>query len=121
MWAIFKVIIEFVTILLFFLFYFSGLQGMWDLSPPTRDQTHTPCLGRRSLNHWTARELPWVLFFFLSRALELTQVSQVVQPADALPTLSFKGDGKCWSCWEGEGLIVGVWVVFEGEGCLCCC
>ena len=22
------------------------------------DQTHTPCIGRQSLNHWTAREVP---------------------------------------------------------------
>ena len=31
---------------------------MWDISSPTRDQTRTPCIGRRSLNHWTAREIP---------------------------------------------------------------
>ena len=30
--------------------------GMWDLSSPTRDWIHTPCFGRRSLNHWLARE-----------------------------------------------------------------
>ncbi|XP_068416960.1 uncharacterized protein [Eschrichtius robustus] len=29
--------------------------GMWDRSSRTRDQTHTRCIGRRSLNHWTAR------------------------------------------------------------------
>ena len=33
-------------------------RGMWDLSSLTRDGTHTPCLGRQSLNHWTAREVP---------------------------------------------------------------
>ena len=26
--------------------------------PLTRDQTHTPCIGRRRLNHWTTREVP---------------------------------------------------------------
>ena len=31
---------------------------MWDLSSLTRDRTHTPCIGRRSLNHWTTREVP---------------------------------------------------------------
>ena len=36
----------------------SWLRGMWDLSSPTRGQTHTPCIGRRTLNHWTAREVP---------------------------------------------------------------
>ena len=33
-------------------------QGMWDLSSPTRNWTGTPCIGRQSLNHWTAREVP---------------------------------------------------------------
>ena len=31
---------------------------MWDPSSLTRDQTHIPCIGRRILNHWTAREVP---------------------------------------------------------------
>ena len=25
---------------------------------PTRDQTHVPCIGRWTLNHWTTREAP---------------------------------------------------------------
>ena len=32
--------------------------GMWNLSSLTRDQTCTPCIGRQSLNHWTATEVP---------------------------------------------------------------
>ena len=28
-----------------FFFVFVVLHGMWDLSSPTRDQTHTPCTG----------------------------------------------------------------------------
>ena len=32
--------------------------GMWDLGSPTRDWTCNPCTGRRSLNHWTVREVP---------------------------------------------------------------
>ena len=28
------------------------------LVPCTRDRTHTSCIGRRILNHWTAREVP---------------------------------------------------------------
>ena len=35
---------------------------MWDLNSPTRDQTHTPCIGRQSLNHWTTREVPFFYF-----------------------------------------------------------
>ena len=43
-----------------FMFWFFWSRGMWDLSSPTRDQTRTPCIGRCSLNHWTAREaLNW--------------------------------------------------------------
>ena len=39
-------------------FVFFWWKGMWDLSSLTRDQIHTPCIGRWSLNHWTAREVP---------------------------------------------------------------
>ena len=31
---------------------------MWDLSSPTRDRTHDPCIERQSLNTWTTREVP---------------------------------------------------------------
>ena len=54
---IFKVFIEFVTVLL--LFYVLGFwpQGMWDLISLTKDRTHTHCIGKRSLNHWTTRKV----------------------------------------------------------------
>ena len=66
MWTIFKVFIEFVTILLlFFYILVFWLQGMWDLSSLMRDQTRTPCIGRQSLNHWITREVPFSLRFFL--------------------------------------------------------
>ena len=45
----------------FFVFFF-WLQGMWDLSSLTRDRTHTPCIGKWSLNYWTAREVPHGFF-----------------------------------------------------------
>ena len=66
MWTIFKVFIEFVTILL--LFYVLGfwLRGTWELSSPTRDRTRTPCIGRQSLNDWTAKEVPVRLLWILS-------------------------------------------------------
>ena len=41
-----------------FMFWFFWPWDMWDLSSLTRDQTHTPCIRRQSLNHWTAREVP---------------------------------------------------------------
>ena len=40
----------------------SLLCGMWDLSSPTRDQTHDLCIIRRILNQWTTREGPMEFF-----------------------------------------------------------
>ena len=42
----------FLQVLFIYLFSFSDAPcSMWDLSSLTRDQTHTPCIGRQSLNH----------------------------------------------------------------------
>ena len=58
MWTICKVFIEFVTILLlFYVFWFFGHEACGNLSSLTRGRTHSPCIGRQSLNHWTAREV----------------------------------------------------------------
>ena len=46
MWTILKVFIEFVTVLLLLYVLDFWLGGMWDLSFPTREQTHTQPL------HW---------------------------------------------------------------------
>ena len=58
LWAIFKVFIEFITILLLFYVLIFLATSMWDLSSPTRDQTFIPCARRQSYNHWTTREVP---------------------------------------------------------------
>ena len=63
MWTVFKVLTEFVTILLLSYVLVFWQQDMWDLSSPTRDRTLTPYIGRRSLNHWTARAVPSTLHF----------------------------------------------------------
>ena len=49
-----------MTLLLFyFLFIILAVpRGMRDLSSLTRDPTHAPAVEARSLNHWTAREVP---------------------------------------------------------------
>ena len=41
--------------------------GMRNLSSLTRDPTHVPCIRRRILNHWAAREVPrsYVFYYFL--------------------------------------------------------
>ena len=59
--------IEFVIILLLFYALFFWLQGMWHLSSPTRDQTHTLCIGRQRLNHWIAGEVPHVFILICIR------------------------------------------------------
>ena len=59
MWTIFfEVFFVFVTTLLLLYVLVFWPWGMWDLSYLTWDQTCTPCIGRWSLNHWTAREVP---------------------------------------------------------------
>ena len=59
MCTIFKVFIELVVrALLPFYVLVCWPRAMWGLSSPTRDGTHTPSIGRRSLNHWTARGVP---------------------------------------------------------------
>ena len=76
MWTIFKVFIEFVTILFLSYILDFGPRGMWDLSPLIRDRTYTPSIGRHGLNHWTTREVPnpeaellrdWLIFLLTLR------------------------------------------------------
>ena len=40
-----------------FMFWCFWPWGMWDLSSPTRDRTRAPCIGRRSFNRLTAKEV----------------------------------------------------------------
>ena len=47
----------------YFVLFFFLHRGMWDLSSPTRDWSHTPGIGRRSLNHWTTRGVLPVSFY----------------------------------------------------------
>ena len=66
MWTILKVFVEFVTtLLLFYVFWIFWSRGLGDLNCLTRGQTHTPCIGRWSLNHWTAREFPHMNFHIM--------------------------------------------------------
>ena len=41
-----------------FIYLLAASHSMWDLSSLTRDQICVPCIRRRSLNHWTTREIP---------------------------------------------------------------
>ena len=40
------------------LFWFFGHEACGNLSSPTRDQTHSCCIGRWSRNHWTNKKVP---------------------------------------------------------------
>ena len=60
MWTIFKVFLEFVTILLLVYILVFWLQGMWDLRSLTRDRTCTLCPGRWSPKHWAIGKSPLI-------------------------------------------------------------
>ena len=48
-----------------FMFWFFGPEACGILVSLSRDQTYNPFIGRRSLNHWTAREVPWCVCVLL--------------------------------------------------------
>ena len=88
MWTIFKIFIEFVTTLFLFYALVFWPQGMWDLSSLTRDQTLISYIGRLSLNHSTAREVPIATFSrFNPNATSCRKPLQMLQPGWLLPFL----------------------------------
>ena len=44
------------------------LSCVWDLSSPTRYQTHVPCIERWILNHWTTREVLFTVLLTMGSA-----------------------------------------------------
>ena len=50
-----------ISITIFVFFFLAVLFGMQDLSPLTRDQTCTPCIGSAEFNHWTTRKSPQII------------------------------------------------------------
>ena len=60
---IFKVFIESVTTLLLLHVLVFWSRGTRDPNSLTKDRTRTPCIGRQSLNHWTAGEVPRAFVF----------------------------------------------------------
>ena len=56
------------------------LPGMRDLSSLLRDRTHTSCIGRWSLDHWTAREVPSRPFKQNSQSVSHSVVSDSLLP-----------------------------------------
>ena len=75
----------------------SWAQGMWDLSPLTRDQTYMPCFGRQILKHWTTREvLCSYSFLFFNVCLFLSVLG--LRFVSAWAFFSFGEDGLLFSC-----------------------
>ena len=63
-------------IISFFFNFLAMLQGMWDLSSLTRDQTHVPAVEVRSLNHWTPGKASNTLFTEYIHTLSHLKVSK---------------------------------------------
>lgn len=94
MWAVFKVFIESVMVLLLFYASVCWPQSIRSLGSPTRDGTHTSCVGRGSLNPWANRESQFTFFkpsWFCCRFLE-AHVSQTASP----PRLSHETLPQGW-------------------------
>ena len=75
MWAILKIFIKFVTILLLFYVLDFWWWSLWDLKLPDQGLNPHPCTGRQSLNHWTTnREVPVVFKCYLKYSSPCTSV-----------------------------------------------
>ena len=90
MWTIFKVFVEFVTILL--LFYFEQ-QGMWDLRAPTGDWTSTPALEVKVLTTGLPGKSP---NGFLVLDFNLLCHLKKKQKKTTTTTKNFSNAGKNW-------------------------
>ena len=63
MWTIFKVFIEFITILLqSYVLFFLATRYVWS-QLPDQDWNLTSCIGKWSINPWITREVPIYLLF----------------------------------------------------------
>ena len=58
MWTIIKSLSNLLQYCFCFMFWFFGPKACGILATPTRSRTLTVCIERRSLDHWTAREVP---------------------------------------------------------------
>ena len=47
-----------------FLFFFFG-HISWYVGSQFPDQERNPCIGSVEFNHWTAKEVPLILFYFV--------------------------------------------------------
>ena len=73
---------------LYFGFFWPGV--MWDLRSPARDRAYKPCVGRQSLNHWTAKEAPTV-FSWMNEWMK-----SVTEPRSFESSAQFPERRNCW-------------------------
>ena len=109
MWTIFKVFIEFVTILLLSYVLAFWLLGMWDLSSPTRHQTHAFLIERRNPERWSAREVPWSGVFGTEKGTHPFENEEVINckkqsktKQDWTPSVQFSCSVVSNSLWPHE-------------------
>ena len=82
------------------MFWFFWPWGMWDLTSLTRDRTCTPCIGRRSLNQWTAREVPpWGLGILLLPGSICYWDEAASCQVHTIFLLLVPRTGPLWVCW----------------------
>ena len=107
--------------------------GMWDCSFPTRLQTHSPCIGRSSLNHWTLRIFKlcifkpwdllhpwWFFFFFLTLAVLSTASNQGCAPQMATSAVSLLSVFNfCYGAENTQVWITCLWFLFRSMPVLC--
>ena len=82
--------------------------SMWDLSSPTRNRTHVPCIGRWILNYWIIRDVSSALsqrVFFNSAATLVFFNRTVCQKC-----FTFFQRGDCWSPAPEVGRHTGTWI-----------
>ena len=84
------------------MFWFFCPQGMWCLNSPTRDGTRTLDTGKWSLNHETAREVPYISTFKKRSLWYLPWLSMSTQILYLKLLKNYSFSGTWEGTWEGE-------------------
>ena len=95
------------TLLIFSFFLLDHTHVMWGLSSPTRDRTRVPCIGRQSLNHRAAGEVPPHLSSWRSLPSGQRQDGSHRGVLDTFPRHVLLQWSVCWSyilkfLWAGQ-------------------
>ena len=57
-----KSLLDLLEYCFWYMFWFFWPPGLWHLSSPTREWSHSPCTGRRNLNPWNSGQVPIVFW-----------------------------------------------------------